>query len=252
MVFSSPLRMWCRAGTCSCGGWRRGGCWTRCPAAGTRSRRWSLFRRRSRTCCWAAAAGGWQVAALLNQAGEPCRRRAGGLHALQDALQGCAPAQGAPARSVPVQACWRCLLRSKATEPPVASRFNAPPARSTGLAGIAGAAWLAFWSRSQGLAVSCHSQHETPQLYCRCAVLPEQMRGADGAVTALCAHSAAGRHRVLIAHENTGALVWDLRCPPACHECLIEPSQTESLSRSAACALLNGLCGLPHMLLSGM
>lgn len=67
----------------------------------------------------------------------------------------------------------------------------------------------AGWALSWGFLQASH----TPKapLLCCCAVLPEQMCGAGGAVTALCAQSVAGRHRVLIAHEDMGAFVWDLR-----------------------------------------
>ena len=63
----------------------------------------------------------------------------------------------------------------------------------------------------RGLIAEAHSATMTPLQWCWCAVLPEDMHGADGAVTALCAHAVAGQHRVLVAHANTRAIVWDLR-----------------------------------------
>ncbi len=43
-------------------------------------------------------------------------------------------------------------------------------------------------------------------------VSPEDIGIARGAVAVLAAHSLGGQHRLLIVHEDSGAVVWDLRC----------------------------------------
>ena len=48
------------------------------------------------------------------------------------------------------------------------------------------------------------------------AVRPEDLEGAQGGVTVLAAHSVGEQHRVLVAHEDSPAVVWDLRWGGCC------------------------------------
>lgn len=52
-------------------------------------------------------------------------------------------------------------------------------------------------------------------LFSFAVVSPEDIGVARGAVAVLAAQSLGGQHRLLIVHEDSGAVIWDLRCAGA-------------------------------------